>query len=595
MEPRESKLTSDLSRYRDDPLRFIGRYIRRRPIAHAVIVLSVLGAVGASVTTQFAVKLLVDALSRRPDASGPWVAVAAIAALVAADNLLWRVACWIASRTFVDVTGDLRRELFGHLTGHAPNYFSARLPGTLTSRITATSNAVFQIETMTMSSVLPPCAATLGAVILISRVNAMMAGVLVVVATIVVAAIYRYAASGRALHSAFADRAALVDGEMVDVVANMGLTRAFGRVALECSRLDATIAGELTARGRSLRHLEKLRIAHALTVVVMTVALLVWALTLWQSGRATAGDVVLICTLGLSLLSATRDLAVALVDVTQHWARLGEALVTLLSPHEFTDLPDAKPLLVRGAHIAVERLAFRYPGGEPIFDGLSFEIPPGQRIGIVGESGAGKSTLASLLQRFYLPQGGRILIDGQDIACATDASLRDAIAVVPQDTSLFNRTLAENIRYGRPEATNEEVLEAAEAAQCLSFIDALPEGMETVVGDRGVKLSGGQRQRIAIARAFLRDAPLLLLDEATAALDGQSEEAVRRALDRLIQGRTVIAIAHRLSTLRNFDRILVIDAGKVIEDGSPQLLLRRRGVYSALVDRELRWLNEQAA
>ena len=382
---------------------------------------------------------------------------------------------------------------------------------------------------------------------------------------------------------------------MVDVVANMSLTRAFGRVALERTRLDATIAGELVARGRSLRHLEKLRIAHALTVVVMTIALLIWALSLWQRDLATAGDVVLICTLGLSLLSATRDLAVALVDVTQHWARLGEALTTLLSPHELTDPPDAKPLSVGGAHIAVERLTFRYPGGAPIFDGLSFEIPPGQRVGIVGESGAGKSTLASLLQRFYLPQGGRILVDGQDISRATDMSLREAIAVVPQDTTLFNRTLAENIRYGRPEATDDEVMEAAAAAQCLSFIDALPEGMETIVGDRGVKLSGGQRQRIAIARAFLRDAPLLILDEATASLDGQSEEAVRKALDRLIQGRTVIAIAHRLSTLRNFDRILVLNEGKVIEDGAPQLLLRRRGVYSALVDRELSWLKENAA
>jgi ATP-binding cassette subfamily B protein len=266
-----------------------------------------------------------------------------------------------------------------------------------------------------------------------------------------------------------------------------------------------------------------------------------------------------------------------------------------LSPHELTDAPDAAPLSVRGAQITVERLSFRYSDGPPIFDDLNFEILPGQRVGIVGESGAGKSTLASLLQRFYLPQEGRILIDGQDIARATDASLREAIAVVPQDTTLFNRTLAENIRYGRPEATDEEVLEAAAAAQCLSFVDALPEGFETVVGDRGVKLSGGQRQRIAVARAFLRDAPLLILDEATASLDGQSEEAVRKALDRLIQGRTVIAIAHRLSTLRNFDRILVLDRGKVIEDGSPQLLLRRRGVYSALVDRELKWLKEDAA
>jgi len=574
----------------------MGRYIRRHALPHGAIIGAVLCAVGASVTTQFAVKLLVDSLSHGPSASaGAWIAVAAIASLVAVDNLSWRIACWIASRTFVEVTGDLRRELFAHLTGHSLHYFNDRLPGTLTSRITAASNAVYQIETMTMSSVLPPCAATVGAVILISRVNAAMAGVLVVVASIVVAAMYRYAANGRRLHSAFADRAALVDGEMVDVATNMSLTRAFGRIAHECSRLDGTIASELRARGRSLRHLEKLRIAHALTVVVMTLALLVWALSLWREGAATAGDVVLICTLGLSLLSATRDLAVALVDVTQYWARLGEALSTLLRPHEFTDRPDAKPLTVTGAHIVVDRISFRYPEGAPVFDGLSFEIPPGQRVGIVGESGAGKSTLAALLQRFYLVQKGAIWIDGQDIAQATDDSLREAMAVVPQNTALFNRTLAENIRYGRLDATDAEVYEAAGAAQCLSFIEALPQGFDTVVGDRGVKLSGGQRQRIAIARAFLRDAPLLVLDEATSSLDGESEELVQRALDQLIEGRTVIAIAHRLSTLRDFDRILVLEGGKVIEDGAPQLLLRRRGVYSALVNRELKWLKDHAA
>ncbi len=589
-------MSPNLCRYRHDPLRFLGRYIRRRPIAHGAIGLSVMGAVGASVTTQFAVKLLVDALSRGPrDASGPWIAIVAIAALIAADNLLWRVACWIASRTFVEVTGDLRRELFAHLAGHAPNYFTARLPGTLTSRITATSNAVFQIEFMTMSSVLPPCAATLGAIILICRVNATMAGALLLVAAIVVAAIYKYAATGRPLHSAFADRAARVDGEMVDVVANMSLTRAFGRIGHECARLDATIDLELSARAKSLRHLEKLRIAHALTVIVMTVALLAWALSLWQRGAATAGDVVLICTLGISMLSATRDLAVALVDVTQHWARLGEALSTLLAPHELTDAPDAAPLAIKGAHIAVERVAFDYPDGSKIFESLSFEIPPGERVGVVGESGAGKSTLAALLQRFYLPQRGRILIDGQDIARATDASLREAIAVVPQETALFNRSLAENIRYGRPEASDDEVLEAASAAHCQSFVDALPHGFDTIVGDRGVKLSGGQRQRIAIARAFLRDAPLLILDEATSALDGESEEAVRKALDRLIEGRTVIAIAHRLSTPRNFDPILVLEGGRLIEDGAPQLLMRRRGAYSALMDRERSWLKENAA
>jgi ATP-binding cassette subfamily B protein len=198
------------------------------------------------------------------------------------------------------------------------------------------------------------------------------------------------------------------------------------------------------------------------------------------------------------------------------------------------------------------------------------------------------------MQRFYDPQAGRILIDGQDIARVTQESLREAIAVVPQDISLFHRSVMENIRYGRPEATDDEVLEAAVTARC-DFIQALPDGMRTIVGDRGVKLSGGQRQRIAIARALLKDAPLLLLDEATSALDSESEEMIRAALGELMRGRTVVAIAHRLSTVRSFDRIVVLQTGKVIEDGPPDLLLRRDGLYRRLVQREMDRLSQQAA
>ena len=205
--------------------------------------------------------------------------------------------------------------------------------------------------------------------------------------------------------------------------------------------------------------------------------------------------------------------------------------------------------------------------------------------GLVGPSGSGKSTLFALLQRLDDVQRGRILIDGQDIARVTQKSLRAAIAVVPQDVSMFHRSIMENIRYGRPGASDEEVLDAAAAARC-DFIEALPSGMATLVGDRGVKLSGGQRQRIAIARAFLKDAPLLLLDEATSALDSESEEMIRQALGYLMRDRTVIAIAHRLSTVRAFDRIIVLNAGRVVQDGAPEQLMRRDGLYRDLLRRQ---------
>jgi ATP-binding cassette subfamily B protein len=314
--------------------------------------------------------------------------------------------------------------------------------------------------------------------------------------------------------------------------------------------------------------------------------LLAWAITLWQRGAATTGDVVLVCTLGISILSATRDLAVALVDVTQHVARLTEAIATLLLPHELKDHPEAEPLVRAGAAIAFNNVSFRYPGGLKVFDRFSLRLQAGQRVGLVGQSGGGKSTLFVLLQRFYDVQHGSITIDGQDISRVTQQSLRESISVVPQDISLFQRSILENIRYGRPTATDDEVLRAAIAARC-DFVETLPEGLNTMVGDRGVKLSGGQRQRIAIARAFLKDAPILLLDEATAALDSESEEAIREALSRLMRGRTVIAIAHRLATLRNFDRVVVLKAGKIIEDGSPDRLMQGQGPYRDLVTQEM--------
>ena len=245
------------------------------------------------------------------------------------------------------MTGDLRSELFRHLTGHAPAYFADRLPGTLTSRITATSNAVFQIENMFVWNVFPPCAATLGAIAFLASVNRGMAASLVLVAGVVLAAMFWWARAGAPLHRDFAAKAALVDGEMVDVVGNMGIVRAFGGLAREHSRFDAAVSVEMSARRRSLRYLEKLRLAHAFVVVVATLALLAWAIKLWQAGAISAGDVVLVCTLGLSVLSATRDLAVALVDVTQYMARLAEALATLLSPQEGKDHPDASALVAR--------------------------------------------------------------------------------------------------------------------------------------------------------------------------------------------------------------------------------------------------------
>jgi ATP-binding cassette, subfamily B, bacterial len=577
----------NLPRLRAHPIRFLWHYVCRHPWGHATIFLSVLVAVTCAVSVQYGLKHLIDIIAAGPGkATGLWVAFALLCSLVAADSLLWRVAGWAAAYTFVAVTGDIRRDLFAHLSGHSPSYFAERLPGAMASRITATSNAVFTTENTGSWNVLPPVVAVICSIVFIGSVNATMAGALVGFAAALGSIVYYLARRGTPLHRSFAAKAAAVDGELVDVIGNMSVVRAFGAMFRERQRIAGTIGVEMTARRTSLIYLERLRLIHAVITAALIASVLGWGLLLWQEGQATVGDVVLITGLSIGILHCTRDLAVALVDLTQHVARLDEAIGSLLIEHELPDRPDAQPLRPGVGQVTFDRVRFAYPGRAPVLRDFDLTIEPGQRVGLVGYSGAGKSTVLALLQRFYDVGGGRIMIDGQDIRDVAQESLRTAMAIVPQDISLFHRSVLENVRYANPDAPETAVLVAAEMANCREFIEALPDGFDTMVGDRGVKLSGGQRQRLAIARALLKDAPILLLDEATSALDSESERAIQDALDRLMQGRTVIAIAHRLSTLKSFDRIVVMDRGRIVDDGPPGVLAMRPGPYRDLLRKQ---------
>lgn len=560
---------NELCDYANRPWAFLFRFVRQRPVSHLAIFSCVVGAVACSVSTRYGLKNLVDALGSNTPRH-VWAALFILAALIGCDNLLWRISSFVASFTFVKVTGDIRRDLFHHLTGHAPAFFSERQPGTLASRVTATSNAFFMIENMFMWNVLPPCIACIGAIAYIGTVSVSMALGLAALSTCIIIVMFKIAAAGKPLHHEFASKAAAVDGEVVDLVGNMSLVKAFGGLRHEYRRFDNTLDREMNARGRSLRYLERLRLFHAFVTITVIFGVLYWVISLWQAKQASSGQVILVATLGIEILQATRDLAVALVDATQHVARLSEALSTILVPHELVDHPEAKDLAPRRASVSFENVSFAYPGGQTVCKDFSLRIEPGQWVGLIGESGGGKSTLVALLQRFYDVQEGRVCIDGQNIKYVTQESLREAITVVPQDISLFHRTLMENIRYGRPGASDDDVWRAAEAANCRSFIDSLPEGLETIVGDRGTKLSGGQRQRVAIARAVLKNAPILILDEATSALDTKSEAEVKAALENLMKGRTVIAIAHRLGTLQGFDRLVKLEDGRIVSDLPPE-------------------------
>jgi ATP-binding cassette subfamily B protein len=567
------------------PLPFFLNAISHYKISHAVILLSVLTGVSCSVASQYAVKNIVDVLARH-DVAAVWDAFIILAVLIAVDNLSWRAGGWLAARSFVAVSGDIRRYLFDHTLGHAPGFFMNRRAGMLAGRISATGNAVFRIENMMIWNVLPPMIAVIGSILMICVVNVLMGAVLVGVSLILGAILGRLAYLGRGLHRGYAEAAAAVDGQLVDVINNVSVVRAFGATIRERQRFASDVGQEMAARRISLRYLEKIRIIHAVVTAILTACLLGWTVMRWQHGQASPGDVVLVITLGFTVLHGTRDLAVALVEMVQDWARLGEALDALLIPHDMPDDPAAKILEAPRGKIVFKDVSFSYDDSKPLLRHIKLSVPAGQRVGLVGRSGSGKTTILSLLQRQYDPTRGRITIDGVDIAALNRDSIAAAISVVSQDVQLFHRSIMENIRYGRPNARDDEVRAAAAAAYADEFIMALPKAYNTLVGERGLKLSGGQRQRIAIGRAFLCDAPILLLDEATSALDSESELSVQRALHILAAGRTVIAVAHRLSTLRDFDRIVVMENGCIVDQGAPDELAGRDGPYRDLLNHQ---------
>ena len=565
------------------PAAQIARYLWRHRTAHAVVILAILGAVAASVAARYSMKFLVDTMTAdRAHMAGVWQAVAIFTACVGADNVLWRVAGWAGAGAFPAIGAELRLDLFHHLLGQSNRYFNDRFSGALAGRVTTAATGLFTLENLFTWNVLPAAAATLGAVIGLGTVRWEIAAALAAAAVVVAVGIAFAALRAGPLNHLFAERAAEVSGDIVDAVTNHSIVRVFANRARETSRLTQALAGETEAHRRALIYIERLRLAHAMAVWVVSGVVLAWSVELWAAGTITAGDVVVCGSFALALLQSSRDLAVALVDAQHHWSRVSEAIATLTVPHDMPDQAGAAKLRCQGGTIVFDDVSFGHDHSHITLENISLRIPAGQSLGVVGPSGAGKSTLLALLQRLYPTSHGRILIDGQDITSLQQESLRRAIAIVPQDISLFHRSILENIRYGRPNATDAEVKAAARAARCEQFIARLPEGYDTLVGERGVRLSVGQKQRVAIARALLTDAPIILLDEATSALDTESEVAIQQALSELMHGRTLIAVAHRLSTIAGFDRVIVIDEGRIIEDGPPAQLRHRRGTFARL-------------
>jgi len=566
-----------------EPLAFLWYYIRARPWHFGGLLALIIGAASCAVAVQYGMKLLVDSMAQSGSdrsAANVWSPLWLFIGLIVVENVFWRLGGWLGCRTVVATVVDLRVDLFKHLTGHPMRYFTEHFAGSLGNRISALGQAAGAIYGGLAWKIVPPIVDFIGAVVVLLTVDVRMAVALILFVAIVAALITGFGIRGRAKHQRFAAQSARVGGELVDAVSNVWTIKAFSARDREAERLAQEIGYEARAQRRSWMYLEKARVMHDICLSLMAGGMLIWAINLWIGGEVSAGDVVLVSALTFRILHGSRDLALALVDATQQVGAIEDTLRIIVQPHALQD-SDAQ-LLVAEGDITFKDVSFGYPDRGAVFRHLDLHIPAGQKVGVVGASGAGKSTLIHLIQRLDDVQGGCILLDGQDIRSVSQDSLREKIAVVPQETALFNRSIRENIRYGRPNATDEEVVQAARSAFCDSFIRELPEGYDTLVGERGVMLSGGQRQRLGIARAFLKDAPILILDEATSALDTQSEAEIQTALNDLVNNRTVVAVAHRLSTLSSFDRIIVLRNGRIVEDGSPQELRSRGGEFEAL-------------
>jgi ATP-binding cassette subfamily B protein len=573
---------------------FTGAHWRRQPVRLTLIVIAVLASTAADVLTPLYSGRLVDAVARgaATDELAWNAAIAAFSMLIALSamaitlrHVVFQAIVGLTLRMMSDISADA----FARVQRFSTDWHANSFAGSTVRKVTRGMWALDLLNDTILVALLPSTMMLLGSTLLLGWYWPMM-GVIVGTGSLIYIAItvslsLWYVAPAASLANAWDTR---LGGALADAVSCNAVVKAFGAEQREDARLAKVVDKWRHRTHRTWTRGTVNGTTQGVTMLFLRAAVIGFAIVLWSEGRASAGDIAFVLTSFFVLQGYLRDVGMHVRNVQRSVNDMEELVDIHAQPVTVADLPGAPPIVIEEGRIAFENVTFHYGGHiQPLYRDFSLEIRAGERVGLVGHSGSGKTTFVKLIQRLHDVTGGRIVIDGQDISAVQQASLRAQIAIVQQEPILFHRSLAENIAYARPGASQADIERAAKLASAHDFIGRLPKGYATLVGERGIKLSGGERQRVAIARAFLADAPILILDEATSSLDSESELLIQQAMERLMVGRTTLVIAHRLSTVRALDRLLVFDKGEVIEEGDHVSLIRLEGgIYRRLFERQ---------
>ncbi|MEI6494488.1 MAG: ABC transporter ATP-binding protein [bacterium] len=551
------------------------------------MILSVVVAVTATVVVPLYYKQFFDLLVTPGDKSFLAQSLVWTLGLIALMNLIewlfWRLATFLGSIFHTRTIAGLNNYCFQYLHKHSFDFFSSNFVGSLVKRVNWFTRSLDVLIDRLMWDLIPLIVRIIFITVVLFRLKPALGWGILLWSLLYMLVTTAFSAYKLTYDIKRSEAETAVSGDLADTVTNSVNVKLFNGYGREVNHF-ADLVDKVRRLHVKLWNMDNVFDAtQGFLMVVFELSVFYYAIILWKQGGLTVGSFVLIQSYLNTIFMQIWGFGRVVRSVYQTMADAEEMTVILSTPHGIRDVATAKTLSVSAGEISFKNVDFAYHETRSIIKKLNLVIKPGERVALIGPSGAGKSTIAKLILRMYELTGGHILIDGQDIARVKQESLWESVSYVPQDPILFHRSLRDNIRYGRPEATDEEIVEAAKKAHCHEFISSLEKGYDTFVGERGIKLSGGERQRVAIARAILRNAPILVLDEATSSLDSEAEHLIQEALENLMQGKTVIVIAHRLSTIRGAHRIIVIDGGGITEEGTHDVLLKKRtGTYRKL-------------